>query len=87
MGLFIKIVNDKTGSKSYGNYNYEVSVNGEIIESGKVTNYPRVKGAGQLIKLVGMDIDRKKFIETLRKCDYDKKNLDMIAEKFTSKNK
>ena len=78
MGLFIKIINDGTGSKSYGNYNYEVSVNGKVIESGKITNYCRPKGAGQLIKLVGMDVDEKKFFKYLKTKGYSQEDIDII---------
>jgi len=79
MGLFIKIINDGTGSKSYGNYNYEVSINGKTIESGRIENYPRPKKAGQLIKLVGIDVDKKVFTRTLKNLGY---NLDGIADKY-----
>jgi hypothetical protein len=71
MCLYVKIINDGTGSKSRGNYKYEVAVNDQIIESGEIKGHIRCKGAGQLIKLVGMDVDHKKFTNILDSLGYD----------------
>jgi len=70
MGLFIKIINDGTGSKSYGNYNYKIMINDRIIEQGELSNYCRAKGAIQLAKEIIFDAERKeldKLVKVLNK--------------------
>lgn len=52
MGLYLKIINDGTGTKKIGNYDYEIRINKKIISKGKLNKFHRHKGALNLIKNV-----------------------------------
>ena len=68
MGLFIKIINDGTGTNSYGNYDYQISVNDILIEKGRVEHFCRQHGAIHLAKTAILDAEEKKLnklVETL----------------------
>jgi len=58
--LLIKFVNDKTGTREIGNYDYTVYVNKEIIAKGRVENHDRKKGWEGLVFDLGEEIISKK---------------------------
>ncbi len=59
MGLFIKIINDGTGTKEIGHYDYKVLVNDTVIDSGRVENYERFNRWDSLLRRVVDDREKK----------------------------
>ena len=59
MALWIKIINDGTGSEKVGFYNYTVGVNEEVIEEGRIEWFPRKDGWLSLVqRLVNASINK-----------------------------
>jgi len=57
--LLIKIVNDGTGDKIWGNYNYEVFVNKTKIANGRIEDHNRLSGWESLVRLLAEKVRNK----------------------------
>lgn len=57
--LVLEIVNDGTGSKEIGNYNYRVYINHEVIHTGRLEGYNRRLGAKWLIHEIAHDMEEQ----------------------------
>ncbi len=44
MELYLKIINDSTGTEEVGNYRYEVKINEEVLEIGEFKDFQRFLG-------------------------------------------
>jgi len=48
--LIVTFVNDGTGTKETGNYDWKVHVNRRLIAKGRIENYQRINGWQGLVK-------------------------------------
>ena len=48
--LWMKVVNDGSGTLQVGNYTYSVFVNEQKLTDGKITGYKRVRGWKTLLR-------------------------------------